>query len=80
MIEELEGDNGENFRGYLHRNVTTGLLEHLLDPPSIVEGGSARKQGKSPHPYTHWFRYHCARWRSNPSLRGRGWSKLPVGL
>lgn len=56
MIEELdaentEGDNGENFRGYLHRNVTTRLLEHLLDPQSIAEGLSARKQGKSPHPY-----------------------------
>lgn len=47
MIEELdaentEGDNDESFRGYLHRNVTTGLLEHLLDPPSIAEGLSAR--------------------------------------
>ena len=36
MIEELdaentEGDNGEGFRAYLHRNVTTGLLENLLE-------------------------------------------------
>jgi hypothetical protein len=43
MIKELEGDNSENFRGYLHCNITTGLLEHLLDPLSIIKGGSARK-------------------------------------
>jgi hypothetical protein len=41
MIKELdaentEGDNGESFRGHLHSNVTTGLLEHLLDPPRLV--------------------------------------------
>jgi hypothetical protein len=59
MIKELEGDNSENFRGYLYRNVTIGLLEHLLDPLSIIKGGSARKQGKSPYPYTYWFWYYC---------------------
>jgi hypothetical protein len=80
MIKELEGDNGVNFRGYLYRNVTTGLLEHLLDPLSIAEGGSARKQGKSPYPYIYWFRYYYAQWRSNLLLRGRGWLKLPVSL
>jgi hypothetical protein len=53
MIKELEGDNSKNFKGYLHRNITTGLLEHLLDPLSIIKGRSARKQGKSPHSYTH---------------------------
>jgi hypothetical protein len=41
MIKELDaentkGDNGESFRGHLHSNVTTGLLEHLLDPPRLV--------------------------------------------
>jgi hypothetical protein len=58
MIKELKGDNSENFRGYLHCNITTGLLKHLLDPLSIIKGGSIKKQGKSLYPYTHWFRYY----------------------
>ena len=35
---------GEAFRGYLHRNVTIGLLEYLLDPLSIAEGLSAKSR------------------------------------